>query len=433
MLTRLYLPSITWPHTLFALILCCGSPASTSVASTAATETDAKASSSVPAQLKFSHNLNHGTEAGPLLKGLSQSDLTMVQNSAKKYFKNRWKTINHRSRFVRFRMLESLDKLGAPASLQIIPVVESTYNPYALSHAGALGLWQLMPRTAKGLGIESDSKLNGRRNIGQSTEAAVQYLMQLHDRFDNWPLAIAAYNLGPNGVSRRLKKSPWDLADGLEKMPIPTSTRAYVQHVLGLVSLVNSGIFTFPEPVKTRALELQPPVDIHQLAKLSGMDKHDIFRFNPCLNQAQYFTRAVTIHVPESNYHNVHNNIAHAGPRFVQTKVRKGDSLWSIAKAHGLSVHRIKSMNAHTGNMLRIGQRLKIPANQLAKAHPNENPLLLSKQRIRYKVRSGDSLWAIASRFGTTAKAIARVNRMPLNSLIRTGDTLWVLAQVRPS
>jgi len=385
------------------------------------------------ARLKLTHELDKQKHLNPLLRGLSAADLQMAQTAAIKYYKRRWSTVRERSRFVRFRMLNSLEQLNAPRSLQIIPVVESTYNPYALSHAGALGLWQLMPGTAKSLGIKSDRKFNGRRDIDRSTEAAVQYLLQLHDRFDNWPLAIAAYNLGPNGVSRRLRKSQWDIGDGLENMPVPTSTRAYVQHIIGLAALLDSGSLDFPEPVKTRALYLQAPVDINLLAKLSGMEKHDIFRFNPCLNQAQYFNRAVTIHVPEPSYIKIHSNISHAGPKFVQTRVRKGDSLWSIAKAHGASVELIRAMNGNTGDLLRIGQRLKIPANQLAKARPNENPLLPSNRRIRYKVRSGDSLWAIASRFGTTVKAIARVNSLARNSMIRAGDTLWVLAQVRPS
>jgi len=382
------------------------------------------------AQSAQNPELNKQQLSDPLFKGLTPEDLEMARASASKYYGKRWPTIQQRSRFVRFRMLESLNRQHVPSSLQIIPVVESTYNPYALSHAGALGLWQLMPRTAKGLGIEADKKFNGRRNIEQSTEAAVQYLMKLHDRFDNWPLALAAYNLGPNAVSRRLKKSPWDIAYGLEKMPVPTSTRAYVQHIIGLASLLEAGSLHFPEPIKTVPVHLKPPVDIHLLAKLGGMEKDDIFRFNPSLNQAQYFTRAVTIHVPEFK---IQNNISGSGPKFVQLKVRKGDSLWSIAKDHGTTLKLIKQINRDTGKILRIGQRLKIPANQLAKASPNENPLLPSNRRIRYKVRSGDSLWAIASRFGTTVKAISRVNSLARNSMIRPGDTLWVLAQVRPS
>ncbi|OIO68370.1 MAG: lytic murein transglycosylase [Zetaproteobacteria bacterium CG1_02_53_45] len=379
-------------------------------------------------KLKQSRTLQPVQATDPLLRGLSDEDLQMAEAQARKHFSRSWDTTMERSRFVRYRLNEKLSQLGAPASLQMIPVVESTYNPYALSHAGALGLWQLMPKTARSLGIDSNKKVNGRRDINRSSKAAIQYLLQLHDRYDNWPLALAAYNMGPNGLSRRLKQSQWDIADGLENMPIPVTTRAYVQQIIGLASLVNKNMLSLPEPIRTQAIKLEPPVDIHALEALSGMQEDDIFRFNPSLNQAQYFTYPVTIHVPEASFSKVHSNITHAGPKFVQASVKPGDSLWSIAKEYGTTVEMLNQLNRNLGKYLRAGQRLKVPANQLAKASADENPLLPSSHRIRYKVRAGDSLWGIASRFGTTAKAIAQVNSLSLNSTIRAGDTLWVLA-----
>jgi len=258
-------------------------------------------------------------------------------------------------------------------------------------------------------------------------------LLGRSDRFKNWPLAIAAYNLGHNGLARRLKMQPWEIADGLDRLPIPTATRLYVKHIIGLAGLLQDGQISFPEAIKTRPVDLKPPVDIHLLASLSGIEKNDIFRFNPSLNLAQYLAESVTIHVPESKHEQVKENISQSGPKFVYATVKKGNSMWSIAKAHGTDVRTIKQLNRGTSNVLRIGQKLKVPANQLAKASANINPLLPSNRRIRYKVRSGDSLWGIANRFGTTVKAIPRVNSLSRKAIIRSGDILWVLARVRPS
>ena len=386
-------------------------------------------------QLKLSHDLVNPDDikSSSLIYGISDSDLTSAKRLARQHFSRRWELVSERSRFVRYRLVESLKALNAPLALQVIPVVESTYSPYALSHAGAVGLWQLMPGTAKSLGVKSGKLLDGSRHIDSSTRAAAQYLSRLHDRFDNWPLAIAAYNLGPNGVSRRLKKQPWEISDGLDKLPIPTATRVYVKHIIGLAGLLHEGSLTFPEAIKTEAVELHPPVDIHLLANLSGIDKDDIFRFNPSLNQAQYLTESVTIHVPEAKHAEVKENIAKSGPKFVYTTVKKGNSMWSIARAHGTDVKTLKQLNRGVSNILRVGQKLKVPANQLAKASANINPLLPSNRRIRYKVKSGDSLWRIANRFGTTVKVIARVNSLSRKHIIRSGDILWVLARVRPS
>ncbi len=384
-------------------------------------------------KLKLTHVLPAAQPIDPLLEGIQSDDIVMSKRLAKQNFQRSWKTIAQRSRFVRQRLLFTLERLNAPTSLQVIPVVESTYNPYALSHAGALGLWQLMPRTARVLGVESGKKLNGRRNINISTAAAIHYLQKMHRRFDSWPLAIAAYNMGPYAVSKRLKKKPWKASDGLENMPIPAATRAYVQHIIGLIALIDDETFEFPTPITTRALELQAPIDIQRLAKLSGISENDIFRFNPCLNLAQYLHEKVTIHVPESTYASVQNNVLQAGPIYVNKTIQKGDNLWSIARAHHTSTQTIKSLNKGMGKYLRIGQRLKVPANRLTQSSADHNPLLTSGHRMRYKVRSGDSLWRIANRFGTTAKAIARVNQISTRHLIRVGDMLWVFAKVRPS
>ncbi|TLS67523.1 LysM peptidoglycan-binding domain-containing protein [Mariprofundus erugo] len=371
----------------------------------------------------------------PLLAGLSDEDINKAKLLARHNFRRSWKVIGERSRFVRHRMLETLEQLGAPLSLQVVPAVESTYNPYAVSQSGALGLWQLMPRTAHGLGVDSNDKTNGRRSIADSTRAAVVYLQQLHDRFDSWPLAFAAYNLGPNAVAHRLEKSPWNESDGLEHLPIPQQTRLYVQHIIGLAALVEENEFTFPGQIRTRTIELNTPVDIHRLATLSGMDENEIFRYNPCLNQAQYLKKPITIHVPESHYQQVADKVQMAGPQYVMTTVRKGDSLWSIARAHHITVDMLKNLNKGIGKVIHIGLQLKVPAGELATASSaRANPLLpVSRQRLRYTVRQGDSLWLIANRFGTTPQEIARYNGLRHNGLIRAGDTLWVKARISPS
>jgi len=382
--------------------------------------------------LKLTHFLPSPPQ-DPLLEGIQSTDITMTKTMAKQHFQRSWKTISTRSRFVRERLLLTLKRLNAPTSLQVIPAVESTYNPYALSHAGALGLWQLMPRTARVLGVTSSKKRNGRRNISDSTTAAIRYLQKIHQRFHSWPLTIAAYNMGPYAVAKRLKKHPWKDSDGLENMPIPTSTRTYVQHVIGLVALLDEQTLQFPEPISTKPLEVQAPIDLQRLAQLSGISENDLFRFNPGLNQSQYLHEKVTIHVPISHYTTLQNKLSQAEPAYVNTTIQAGDNLWKIAQLHHTSIQEIKNLNTGMGRYLRIGQHLKVPANRLARSHANQNPLLSSGYRMRYKVRSGDSLWRIANRFGTTAKAIARVNQISQKHLIRAGDFLWVFARVRPS
>lgn len=259
----------------------------------------------------------------PLLAGINPEDLAKAQANAKIHYLKRWDAVAERSRLLRQRLLGSLQELDAPESLQIIPVVESTYNPYAFSRAGALGLWQLMPKTAHGLGIRPQKELDGRRHVEASTRAAATYLLKLHARFNSWPLAIAAYNLGPYALAKRLKRSPWKEADGLDNMPIPRATRIYVQHVIGLAALMHLDAFSLPEPIMMRQLTLQAPVDLQQLAESMGMERDWIFHLNPGLNQAQYLHGSITIAVPAAMYEQLQEHAALARPEYVQVTVQK--------------------------------------------------------------------------------------------------------------
>ncbi|MCF7821420.1 MAG: LysM peptidoglycan-binding domain-containing protein [Mariprofundaceae bacterium] len=375
----------------------------------------------------------HYPGSSELFKGLPPSDLAASQAEVKRHVLPHWPNIAERSRYVRGRLVPVLEAMNAPADLQAIPVIESGYNPYALSHAGAMGLWQLMPRTAKGLGVSNSGGLNGRRSVEISTQAAVTYLISMRERFGNWPLAFAAYHLGPTAVARRLKRSPWVPEDGLNNMPVPSVTRAYVRHVIGFAAMLQMKTVEFPEPFPTISLQLFPPVDLKMLASVSSLDRKTLFLFNPGLDHSQYLKDEVTLHIPREHETAVLEKLEEVGPKYVNATIQSGDSLWTLARRHHTSVNHLRSLNPELGDLLSIGGQIKVPANQLARANPLPNPLLSQGRRIRYKVRSGDSLWIIARRFGTTTRDIARSNQISQSSLIRPGDTLWILASIRPS
>lgn len=125
--------------------------------------------------------------------------------------------------------VEELIKEGMPTELQYLPVIESAINPNAISRAGAAGLWQFMPATAKGLGMEVNSLVDERRDPRLSSRNAARYLKQLHEIYNDWSLAIAAYNCGPGNVNKALrragegKKDFWEIYEYL-----PAETRGYV-------------------------------------------------------------------------------------------------------------------------------------------------------------------------------------------------------------
>ena len=369
----------------------------------------------------------------PLLQGLPTEEIARIQAEAKRIFAPLWPKISDRSRFVRARLTSVLDRLDAPIGLEMVPVVESGYNPYALSQAGALGLWQLMPGTARVLGVRHRRGFDGRRHVEVSTDAAVRYLLNLHEQFGNWPLAFAAYHIGPGALARRLARHPWHVGDDIDTMPVPEITRTYLRHILGLAALTDMGVLRFPKPYQTQALNVQTPVDLTQLARTAGVNVDEFFRLNPGLDRSQYLHGEVTLNLTAKQLARLGGDWEPEGPKSIRVAVRSGDSLWRLAHDHHTSVASIRRLNPGLSHTLHIGDLVWVPANRLARAHPLPNPLLARGRRIHYRVRSGDSLWAIASRFGTSPHAIARINQINTDSVIRPGDHLWILPHLRPS
>ncbi len=377
-------------------------------------------------------------DASPFLTNLIPKDIIIIQTEARRSSLPNWQNIDARAQLSRQRMLQLLEEMDAPKELLFVPVAESGYNPYALSPTGALGLWQLMPKTAIELGATHRHGLDGRRHVEQSTRAAVSYFLKLYERFDNWTLALAAYNLGPWGVQRRLNKTPWQPEDGLNALPFPAETKHYVKQILGMIALEEQGELTFSEPLKTIDYPITPPIDLTHLERVSGLKKNDLFRLNPELDYQHYLKQAITLHLPQENINRIEQALQKDKnifkPKFIDVKVKSGDSLWKIAHRHHTNIAYLRKLNPRLKPVLSIGHTIKVPASRsFATTSHKANPLLANGRRIRYKVKSGDSLWTIAKKFGTSSKAIARINQISVKKLLRPGDRLWIVARFRPS
>ncbi len=374
----------------------------------------------------------------PFLLHLTAKDMEIVKKEAARATLPNWENIDLRSQKVRARMLKFISEEDMPEELLFVPVAESGYNPYALSPTGALGLWQLMPRTAIELGAMHRHGIDGRRHVEDSTRAAIKYFNKLHQRFNSWPLALAAYNLGSWGAQRRLNKSPWQPNMGLDALPFPAETKHYVKQILGMVVLLEQGEIQFSEPIETNTLHIEPPIDLVMLEKVSGLEKNELFRFNPKLDYQHYLKRSVTLHLPQDNISAIeqalHDDPNIFKPKFIRVRIKSGDSLWKIAHRQHTNIAYLRKLNPHLKSTLSIGHTIIVPAkHSFATAAHKANPLLASGRRIRYKVKSGDSLWTIAKKFGTSSKAIARINQISVNKLLRPGDRLWIVARFRPS
>ncbi|NPB07823.1 MAG: lytic transglycosylase domain-containing protein [Aquificae bacterium] len=187
--------------------------------------------------------------------------------------------------FLRMKKYEDLivpilRKYGLPEELKYLPVIESLYNPFAVSRSGAAGIWQLMPATAKRYGLRISEEIDERFDIIRSTEAAARYLSDLYREFGDWELVLAAYNCGEGCVRRKSRGNFWDSQDNL-----PRETRNYVPLFMAVLLIATEGEkygLTRPEGVeKLVALKISFPAEVRTLAEIFGIRETQFRDANP--------------------------------------------------------------------------------------------------------------------------------------------------------
>jgi membrane-bound lytic murein transglycosylase D len=350
-----------------------------------------------------------------------------------------------RARFYLPFIVAEVQARGLPQELALLPFIESALDPYAFSHGGAAGLWQLMPATARHFGIEMNWWFDGRRDVVDSTTAALDYLEHLYAQFDDWLLALAAYNAGQGRIRRALQSAGdgatyWDLS-------VPAETAQFVPRLLALSALVAApeefGIDLPPlEPDLPFVIaELNSQIDLTQIAEIAEMPLDEVFMLNPGLNHGatppgvphrilvpaayiEQFEAAVSV-----------SEQAEQAARWNEYHVQRGDTLITIANRFGTSVAEIRAANDVNGHLIRQGQRLLIPHSSTPGQVP-ANPLLQTSSTTstaRYRVRAGDSLWSISRRFNTTVSRLVTLNRLDPRTPLRVGQQLLIPTSAQAS
>jgi len=190
-------------------------------------------------------------------------------------------------------IVEETEQRGLPLELVLVPIIESGFNPMALSPAQAAGIWQFIPGTGTRFGLAQSRDLDERRDVMASTAAALQYLARLHSQFGDWHLALAAYNWGENAVARAVERVR---ASGkkvtFDALSLPEETRNYVPRLLALSNIIANpsayGITLDEIPNKPffAKIALRTEIDFPTAAKLSGMTQEELRALNPGLNRS---------------------------------------------------------------------------------------------------------------------------------------------------
>lgn len=403
-----------------------------------------------------------------------------------------------------YYIVVELERRGMPLEIALLPVVESAFEPYAYSRARAAGLWQFIPGTGSRFGLKQDWWYDGRRDIVESTRAALDYLQYLHDEFNgDWLLAIAAYNCGEAMVERavaanRTAGRPIDFWS----LWLPGETRAYVPKLLAMKRLVADpetyGLAFSPIPNQPyfARVPTDGQINLKLAAQIAGISPEDLYELNPAFHRfatdpsgphflllpmeaADVFSENIVQLSEEQRLGVTRYTVRHgdsvvsvakrfqttptviremndlpAGPLTVGEDVRvpsavtelppkvmlaaaqvdghghgtrrthvqvvrHGDSLWTIARRHGMDVHTLALMNGmHPDDELRAGQRIRLSSDSAAPAH--------KVRHMTYTVREGDTVAQIARLFQCSVPQLLAWNGLSSKSHIHTGQKLHI-------
>lgn len=353
-----------------------------------------------------------------------------------------------------------LERLGLPASLKFLPVIESGYTPTAVSGASAVGMWQFMAPTARGFGMEVTRLVDERRDPWVATPFALQFLADLHERYDgSWHLALAAYNSGPGRVDRLLRRyapdTPpsdslyWALRDRL-----PRETRGFVPKFIAAARIGSdpaghglSGLEPH-RPLEFDEVVVPDATSLDVVARLAEIDQRTVEQLNPQLVRG--LTPAgvpARIRVPAGSGLRFAAAYETLPPEervtFVEHRVRAGETFGHVALLYGVRTGDIQAANPTVDpRRVQIGQRLVVPtapsarlalAQRVTEAPStgagDEQAAAASRpagvtRAVVHTVAEGESLWTIARRYDATVAEVRAWNRIGSDDVIHPGDEL---------
>lgn len=328
-----------------------------------------------------------------------------------------------RSRLYLYFIVEEVEKRGMPMEIALLPMIESAYNPLALSPMKASGMWQFIPSTGKIYGLKQNAWYDGRRDVITATRAALDYLQKLHDMFGDWELALAAYNCGEGCVARAQTRQHGKVVD-YTSIKLPTETRHYVPKLIALRNIVldpkRFGINledVANEPYFMQ-VTLSQPMEAKQAARLADMNLEEFISLNPGFQRRVIHTdtRDVLL-LPTERVEAFQFNLHRQGVDKLSLRpyqARRGESASKIAGQFGVTLEWLKEHNPvklFRGNVAQA-QTLLVPS--AAKTAGNPQAPTASKARRptmrTHTVRKGDTLDRVAKLYNVRIADIRRWN-----------------------
>jgi membrane-bound lytic murein transglycosylase D len=373
-------------------------------------------------------------------KGFSMPDLeTPLAQNRTRWYADQGEYMDRmalRSRRYLYHIVEEIERRGMPTELALLPFVESAFQPEAISTAKAAGLWQFIPSTGKNYSLAQNMWHDERRDVIESTRAALDYLQKLHEMFDDWHLALAAYNWGEGAVSRAIEKNRRaGKKTGYTDLKMPTETAYYVPKLQAIKNIVSEperyGVALpriddapyFVPVFKTR------DIDVHTAARLAEMNPDEFRALNPAFNRPVIVGAAgAKLLLPADKVDVFHANLAAwdaTGQPLASWTIHKmgaGETLASVARRIGINEQKLREANRVPPRYrLAPGSVILIPRDEtmeqdISADHLDARIALVPEQsnlrKVTYRVRKGDTLYRVARRWNVEEKDIIAWNHL---------------------
>jgi len=357
--------------------------------------------------------------------------------------------MTERSRPYLFHVVEELERRDMPTELALLPFIESAFNPQAVSSAKAAGMWQFMPATGKYFDLKQNLFRDDRRDVLESTRAALDYLQKLYGMFGDWHLALAAYNWGEGSVGRALARNK---AQGklltYSDLNMPNETRYYVPKLQAVKNIVaqpeafNTQLPLIQNHPYFKSVPIERDIDVAVAIKLAGVSLEDFKALNPSMRRPVILAAGTPqILLPWDN--------ATVFERNLQAHAQKPLATWTawqapktmkpeeVAQQLGMPVEQLRSVNdIPLRMMITAGSTLLVHRkgaldNDVTEHLADNGQLGLAPEivlkRVAVKARKGDSLASLAARHGVSEANMASWNRLKINARLTTGQTLTIL------
>ncbi len=364
-----------------------------------------------------------------------------------KYRKYMQESLKRSGKYIEF-IKEVFRKEGIPVEIAYLPIIESGFRERAMSWARARGMWQFMRSTGRLFGLHINWWVDERLDPIRSTYAAARYLKYLYNRLGDWNLALAAYNGGTRRIERGIRrtgtKNFWKIKRYLKRQ-----TANYVPAFMATVIIAtHRKDYGFSEeldpPFRYDEVTVPSPTDLRVIAKCAGVSYSTIRYYNPHILR---FTtpgnlNSYVVRIPPGTKQAFLSNFKSLSPqerlKWTWYRVRRGDSLYRVSRKFGVPIRAIKDANNMRSNLLHPGQRLLIPLSysySYARRKSSSTSRKRAPSRIQrgekiHIVKSGETIYSIARKYGVSQKRIKRRNRLWRN-LIKPGQRLIIPAPYR--